>query len=387
LETATKFHNKLFTHFGRGFGGELVNLWPGANAAAFFNGQSIRAGVKLMLILVLLIVEEGWLGLPGGTQVAFFATFFASTANLGRQTKTDIVDVVGLLSGFCYGVAAAFITSRLPHFPMLLALVFLGQFLADLAYQRLPRYSFAGLQAGLAIPFTFLATVGPEWGSFTTVRTRLAGLLVAGFTAVIVHALVWPVLPLGQLRASIADALRATADTLRQLFSAPRVAWPGPPPGLRDTILRARDLLDDARYLPGPEHADAGYAAILTSLQTIDASLEYIHLLICIEPDNPTRDQFFATLADFPTKAQENLAVVAEQFHDGPQRTVSITWPSDATERWDCAAPKKEPPTGSNLRRLVVIARCFDEIAAAAERISKAACEINLHTVDRHRGQ
>lgn len=380
LETATKFHNKLFAHFGHGFHGELVNLWPGPNAAGLFNTQSIQAGVKLVLILVLLLLEEGWLGLPGGTQVAFFATFFASTANLGRQTKTDVVDIVGLLSGFCYGVVAAFITSRLPHFPLLIVLVFLGQFLADLAYQRLPLYSFAGIQAGLAIPFTFLATVGPEWGSFTMVRTRLAGLLVAGFTAVIVHAFVWPVLPLGQLRASIAAALRSTADTLTQLFTAPRSTWQGPPPSLRDTILRARDLLDDARYLPGPEHADATYATILTSLQTIDASLEYIHLLVCIDPENPTREQFFTTLADYPAVARENLAAVAAQFQDPPRRTGSIAWPSDATERWDRVAPKTQPPTGSDLRRLVVIASCFDEIAAATNRISENSCEINTHS-------
>jgi hypothetical protein len=43
------------------------------------------------------------------------------------------------------------------------------------------------------------------------VRTRFAGLVVAGFTAVVVHAYLWPVLPMRQLRASIAAALRATA--------------------------------------------------------------------------------------------------------------------------------------------------------------------------------
>ncbi len=211
LQTASTFQNALFAKFNRGRQHELVSLWPGPNRAALFDVQSVRSGVKLVLILVLLMLEEGWLGLPGGAQVAFFATFFASTANLGRQNKTDLVDVAGLLTGFAYGIVAAYLTSRFPHFPLLLALVFLGEFLADLAFQRMPRYSVAGLQAGLAIPFTFLATTGPEWGSFTTVRTRLAGLLVAGATAVIVHAVVWPVFPMRQLRASIAAALRATA--------------------------------------------------------------------------------------------------------------------------------------------------------------------------------
>ena len=49
-----------------------------------------------------------------------FATFFASTANLGRQNKTDLVGLAGLLCGFAYGVVAAFLTSRVPQFPLLL---------------------------------------------------------------------------------------------------------------------------------------------------------------------------------------------------------------------------------------------------------------------------
>src|SRR4029077_3177817 len=179
-------------------------------------------------------LEEGLLGFPGGSQVAFFATFFASTGNLGRQNKTDLVGLAGLLGGFLYGIVAAYLTARLPHFPLLLALVFFGEFLASLTFQRLPRYGAAGLQAGLAIPFAYLATSGPEWGSFTTVQTRLWGLVVAGFTAVVVHAYLWPVLPMRQLRASIAAALRATGVSLAELFAGPRAAWTGPPPILRE---------------------------------------------------------------------------------------------------------------------------------------------------------
>lgn len=379
LQTATKFHNELFANFGRGFNNELVNLWPGPNPAGLFDGQSVHTGVKLVLILGLLMLEEGWLGLPGGTQVAFFATFFASTANLGRQNKTDIIDVVGLLSGFTYGVIAAFITSRLPHFPLLLALVFFGQFLADLAFQRLPMYSVAGLQAGLAIPFSFLATLGPEWGSFSTVRTRLAGLLVAGFTAVVVHAFVWPLLPMRLLRTSIAAALRATAESLAELFDASRTTWKCSPTALRETILRARDLLDDARYLPGPDHADATYHGILTALQEIDACLEYIQLLISLEADSSWRQQFVTLLSDYPAAAHAKLEAVAQQFDDPPRRDGAIDWPSSTTDRWDnYTAHSSSPLPIRDAQRLVVIARCLDQIAAAAERVSTIACEINM---------
>lgn len=224
LQSATASHNALFGGFREG-PAELVALRPVAGTGRpLLDVQSLRASTKLVVIVLLLLMEEGLLGFPGASQVAFYATFFASTGNLGRQNKTDLVGLAGLLGGVAYGVAAAFFTSRLPHFPLLLALVFLGQFLAELAYQRLPRYAVAGLQAGLALPFAYLATSGPEWGSFATARIRFAGLVVAGFTAVLVHAYLWPVLPMRQLRASIAAALRATGVSLAQLFSA-RSGW------------------------------------------------------------------------------------------------------------------------------------------------------------------
>jgi hypothetical protein len=252
LRAATAAHAALFATFRRGLAGELVATGPPVAGARLVDGQSLRAGTKLVVILLLLLLEEGLLGFPGGSQVAFYATFFASTGNLGRQNKTNLVGLAGLLGGFAYGVVAAFLTSRLPFFPLLLALVFLGEFVANLAAQRLPRFGVAGVQAGLAIPFAYLATTGPEWGSFADVRTRFWGLVVAGFTAVVVHAYLWPVLPLRQLRASIAAALRATAASLAGLFAGPRPTWAGSPPALGETVTRARDLLDDSRYLPGP---------------------------------------------------------------------------------------------------------------------------------------
>jgi hypothetical protein len=224
------------------------------------------------------------------------------------------------LGGFAYGVVAAFLTSRVPQFPLLLALVFLGEFLACLAFQRLPRYDVAGIQAGLALPFAYLATTGPEWGSFTAVRTRFAGLVVAGFTAVAVHAYLWPVLPMRQLRASIAAALRDTAVSLGRLFGAPRATWAGAPPSLGDTVRRARDLLDNARYLPGPERADPAYQGILSGLQEIDANLEYVHFLLGLEPEHALREHFFQVVADYAGQAQGNLERVARQFEQSPRR-------------------------------------------------------------------
>ena len=383
IEIATVSHNALFASFDKGLVGELAALRPTATSARLVDAQSLRSGAKLVVIVLLLLLEEGWLGFPGGSQVAFYATFFASTGNLGRQNKTDLVGLAGLLAGFLYGVVAAFFTSRLPHFPLLLLLVFLGEFLASLAFQKLPRFGVAGIQAGLAIPFAYLATTGPEWGSFSDVRTRFWGLVVAGFTAVVVHAYLWPVLPMRQLRASIAAALRATAVSLDQLFAAPRTSWKGPPPSLGDTVTRARDLLDDARYLPGTEHADPAYNGVLGCLQEIDANLEFVHFLVGLEEEHPLRQRFFQVIGDYAEQATSNLERVAQQFQPSPSRAARLEpvhWRPDASGRWESAPHDVGQVLNEPLDRWrpAVIARCLDQIARAVQTVSGIVQRINL---------
>ena len=385
LQALTASHNALLANLRAGLAGELVALRAFPSGRRLVDVNSVRAGVKLVLILLLLLVEERGLAFPGGSQVAFFATFFASTGNLGRQNKTDLVGLAGLLGGFVFGVVAAFLTSRLPEFPLLLALVFLGQFVANLAYQRLPRYGAAGLQAGLALPFTYLATTGPEWGSFSTATTRFWGLVVAGFSAVVVHAYLWPALPMRQLRASIAAALRDTAARLGYLFAGPRSTWGGPPPSLDDVALRARDLLDDARYLPGPEHADAAYDGIVDCLQEIDANLEYVHFLLGLEKEHPLRQRFFEVIADYPALASSKLQTVARQFQQPPAiaaRIEPVRWEPDASHRWEDAAHDvgSVPDPEVDPWRPAVIANCLDRIGRAIEKTSSIAAEINLRT-------
>jgi hypothetical protein len=384
LQTMTTAHNALLA----GLAEELVAFRPVATRAPLLDRQSLRAGSKLVLIILLLLAEEGWLGFPGGAQVAFYATFFASTGNLGRQNKTDLVGLAGLVGGFSYGVVAAFLTSRVPQFPLLLALVFLGQLLASLAFQGLPRYGVAGLQAGLALPYAYLATTGPQWGSFSDVRTRFWGLVVAGFAAVVIHAYLWPVLPMRQLRASIAGALGATALSLTRLFSAPRSAWEGAPPSLGETVTRARDLLDDARYLPGAEHADPAYNGILGCLQEIDANLEFIHFLLGLEEEHPLRQRFFQVIGDYAEQARGNLERVALQFQASPRRAAHVEpvrWEPDVSGRWESAPHDvgSVPDQEIDPRRPAVIAHCLDQIARAVARISGIVGEINARNVGR----
>ncbi len=144
-----------------------------------------------------------------------------------------------------------------------------------------------------------------------------------------------------QLRASIAAALRDTAVRLGQLFGGPRSTWEGPPSSLDDLVTRAHDLLDDARYLPGPEHADPAYNGILGCMQEMDANLEYVHSLVHLEEEHPLRQRFFQVIGDYPKQARSNLTRVARQFQRSPGRAARVKpvrWEPDASGRWDNAS-------------------------------------------------
>ncbi|MBV8232664.1 MAG: hypothetical protein JO329_22005 [Planctomycetaceae bacterium] len=388
LQTVTSCQHAILTGMPGGMMGELASLSPVTIGTRLIDDKSLRAATKLALLALLLLGEEALLNFPGGSQVAFFAVFFASTGNLGRQNKTDLVGLFGLLLAIGYGILAAVLTSPLEGFPLLLVLVFLGEFLAMLVYQRLPRYRAAGQQAALGLPFAYLATPGLEWGSFPTAWTRFGGLAVTGFTAVVTHAYLWPVLPMRQLRALFAGALRDTAESLGRLFAGPpRSLWGGSPPSLGETVTRARDLLDDARYLPGPDHADPAYLGILEYFQQIDGYLDYVHFLLSLEPEHALREQFFQVVSDYAQEAQLAMERVAQQFQQNPRRAVrlgAVHWDSDASERWDRASPTVgEVAEGAiDPTRPALIAHCLDQIARATERISGTAHEINLRNKD-----
>ena len=148
LQTLTFCHNTLITSLRRGVMGGLSTLKATTIGRRLIDANSLHASAKLVIMLLLLLVGEvefsrpggqhGFFATLGGEQVAFFATFFATTGNLGQQNKTDLVGLAGLLGGFAFRVAAAFLTSHQPQFPLLLTLVFLGTYLAALVFLTLP---------------------------------------------------------------------------------------------------------------------------------------------------------------------------------------------------------------------------------------------------------
>src|SRR5207245_2239234 len=127
----------------------------------------------------------------------------------------------------------------------------------------------------------------------------------------------------------------------------------------------APELLDDARYLPGPEHAEPAYDGIVGSLQEIDANLEYVHFLLGLEKEHPLRQRFFEVIADYPALASSKLQTVARQFQQPPAiaaRIEPVRWEPDASHRWEDAAhdvrPVPDPEPGRAPVRVPASGRC-----------------------------
>jgi hypothetical protein len=164
--------------------------------------------------------------------------------------------------------------------------------------------------------------------------------------------------------------------------------WEGPPPSLAQTVTQARDLLDDARYLPGSEHADPAYHGILAYLQEIDANLEYIQFLIGLEAEHALRQRFFQVIGDYAEQARGNLEQVARQFQPTAGRAARVEpvhWEPDVSGRCENASHDigSVPDGAVDPDRPAVIARCLDQVARAVESISGIAWEISLRNRDR----
>ena len=82
------------------------------------------------------------------------------------------------------------VVGLLPHFLLLAALLFLGQFVAAYMTRTAGPYAYAGLQMGLVLPMLVVAPP-EEFGHFTPAAERLAGILLGLATSVVV-AVLWP---------------------------------------------------------------------------------------------------------------------------------------------------------------------------------------------------
>ena len=351
-----------------------------------FDTAAARRGIKTVLIVVLLILGQSWLDLPGQTLVAFYAVMFGAAANVGQAYTRTVVGLAGILTGLVYAILCIAIAAVLPSFALFLGLVFLGIFCTGFLALRPGTLAIGALQAGLVLPFATLTYDGPQW-TLANAETRAFALLVAGSVALLVHRLVWPRLPLRGLRRSIGAALGDAGGKLATVLSEPgspdRAGIARQLLPLSAVVPRALSLSNDAKYLFSGLGGDSRrYHGVIQGLMSLHVHLSLLGGLIG-RVDPPLREAFRVAVAPVVERLVDACAAVANQFAPQPSpaafagpaagSAVAALAPLDATLR------ARGPAADDQRVRLSLLAGSIDHLTECLAEISALATEINRH--------
>jgi uncharacterized membrane protein YccC len=348
------------------------------------DAAALKRSTRTILILVLLILGQYWLDLPGQTMVAFYAITFGAAANLGQAYARTTAGLAGILTGLLYGIVCIAIAVMLPNFAIFLGLIFLGTFCAGYLALRPGPIGVGALQAGLVIPFATLVYDGPEW-TLASAETRALALLVAGLIAILVHRLVWPALPLRALRSALAASLSQAGGMLSALFDqgdsthrseAARRLLP-----LSAVIPRALSLSNDAKYLfSGMGDDSLRYHSVIRDLMSLDVHLSLLDGVIG-RVDPPVRERFRVAVAPVVARLVDTCTTASAQFGPAPSRTAPAepagASATAAVEPIDAALRAHGPSASEQRRYLSLLARSLDHLEQCLQEISAAAAQIN----------
>ncbi len=161
-------------------------LWP-------IRGDWLSQSGMLAITVVLTLVGVHAIGLPP-EKAALSVMLLTVSPHVQAMIQKGELRIAGALLASAWSVATFLIVGLLPHFLLLAALLFLGQFVATYLTRTTGAYSYAGLQMGLVLPMLVVAPRS-EFGSFTPAVQRLEGILL-GLAASVLVAGLWPRFPL-----------------------------------------------------------------------------------------------------------------------------------------------------------------------------------------------
>jgi uncharacterized membrane protein YccC len=163
-----------------------ARLWP-------VRGDWLSQSLMLAVTVLLTLLGAPALGLPP-EKAAISVLLLTVTPDLQALILKGELRITGLLLATIWALGIFLVVGMVPHFPLLAALLFLGQFVADYLTRMAGKYAYAGLQMGLVLPMVAVAP-RTEFGSLTPAVQRLEGILL-GLVASVVVAGLWPRFPL-----------------------------------------------------------------------------------------------------------------------------------------------------------------------------------------------
>ena len=175
------------------------------DADALSNPDHIRYALKTTaaaMFCYLLYQQLNWPGI----HTCFITCYMVSLGTTAETVEKLTLRITGCLIGALLGTAAiVFVTPTLTSIGGLMALVFVGAWLAAWIAMGSPRIGYAGMQIAFAFFLCVIQGAAPAF-NLTLARDRVIGVLIGNVVTYLMFTRVWPV--------SIASRIDATLDTL-----------------------------------------------------------------------------------------------------------------------------------------------------------------------------
>ncbi|WP_322044466.1 FUSC family protein [Paraburkholderia sp. J67] len=175
------------------------------DADAFSNPDHVRYALKTTaaaMFCYLLYQQLDWQGI----HTCFITCYMVSLGTTAETVEKLTLRIAGCLVGALLGTAAiVFVTPMLTSAGQLMALVFVGAWLAAWVAMGSPRIAYAGMQIAFAFFLCVIQGPAPAF-DLTIARDRAIGILIGNVVVYLVFTRVWPV--------SIASRIDNTFDAL-----------------------------------------------------------------------------------------------------------------------------------------------------------------------------
>jgi multidrug resistance protein MdtO len=204
------------------------------DADAFSNPDHVRYALKTTVAAMfcyLLYQQLDWQGI----HTCFITCYMVSLGTTAETVEKLTLRIAGCLIGALLGTAAiVFVTPALTSIGQLMALVFVGAWLAAWVAMGSPRIAYAGMQIAFAFFLCVIQGAAPKF-DLTLARDRVIGVLIGNVVVYLMFTRVWPVSIAGRIDATLAAlvsqwtriARAADAGTRRALVAGALVQYGG----------------------------------------------------------------------------------------------------------------------------------------------------------------
>ncbi|MGH7848780.1 MAG: FUSC family protein [Thermodesulfobacteriota bacterium] len=345
--------------------------------------ESAHQSIKTIIVIMLLLLGELVFHLPGGFQASFYGVLFGSIPNTGQAHLRGRLAIIGVLLGLLYGITGLYIVALIPHFLILVLLFSLGFFISAYITSGDQKIAFSGLQAGLMIPYVFLADAGPQV-NLDLAMMRFFALLMASAIGLFVLHNVWPVSPYNELKKKISKAIGisgAIFGKLLMLDEKEREEVESLVDPLAATLPTSASLLFDAQYIISDARLHAeDFIEIIESLEVIYAELETIKKTIYGGMDNELMKKYFEHMAPDYRAVCGLFDNASRQFQTGDDISLFLaslmSGIKDHRQEFRETGLWKEFPL-EDLERDVLIATSVDGVLASLYKITVCIKKIN----------